>query len=293
MLENFQLAVIIKQGTETNLLSIPLYQDLQDDLAENWQDQFRRFVFEIQEIDFNAGYIPEQHECFCLKDYTPPPWIVYEDSQTVPNLDRIRSNETLIESIKGVVAFARNERGAEIVLFQNFSRSHVIRPGRFLFLQENTYTTIQDPGMTLDDKLTAVYLPSEGKLLFRSYRTVNTFLPLEDFYKEASDQEIRDVLGHERLATQDPDAVVNGANQWVRKRFAMLRDSGVLDKYSAVEIRERSTQYNVHIHISEDKVVFPSEKPEAKKVLQFLNEEIFRGPITENLYETNSKRQAD
>ena len=67
MLENFQLAVITKQGTETNLLSIPLYQDLQDDLTENWQDQYRRFVFGIQEIDFNAGYNPEEHECFLFK----------------------------------------------------------------------------------------------------------------------------------------------------------------------------------------------------------------------------------
>ena len=150
-------------------------------------------------------------------------------------------------------------------MFQNFNRSHVIRPGRSLFLQGNTYKTIRDPGMTLDDKLSAVYLPNESKLLFRNYRTVNTFLPLEDFYKEASDQEIRDVLGHERLATQDPDALVMGANQWFRKRFAMLRDSGVLDQYSAKQIRERSTRYDVDVHISEDKVVFPSEKPEAKK----------------------------
>ena len=86
---------------------------------------------------------------------------------------------------------------------------------------------------------------------------------------------------------------MNGANQWDRKRFAMLRDSDVLDQYSAGQIRERSTRYDVDIHVSEDKIIFPSEKPEAKKVLQFLNEEIFRGAITENLYETNSKRQAD
>ena len=31
----------------------------------------------------------------------------------------------------------------------------------------------------------------------------------------------------------------------------------------------------------------------AKKLLQFLNEELFRGAITETLYETNSKREAD
>ena len=31
----------------------------------------------------------------------------------------------------------------------------------------------------------------------------------------------------------------------------------------------------------------------SKTGLQFLNEELFRGAITETLYETNSKREAD
>jgi type I site-specific restriction-modification system R (restriction) subunit len=37
-----------------------------------------------------------------------------------------------------------------MILFQNFSRSHIIRPGRFLFLQNNTYESTQRPGLTLD-----------------------------------------------------------------------------------------------------------------------------------------------
>ncbi len=124
-------------------------------------------------------------------------------------------------------------------------------------------------------------------------RTVNTFLPLADFYEEASEQQIREVLAHKRLAPEDGDALATESNQWFRKRFAMLRDSGVLDQYSAKQIQARSKGYDVEIHISKGKIVFPAEKPAAKKLLQFLNEELFRGAITETLYETNSKREAD
>ena len=73
----------------------------------------------------------------------------------------------------------------------------------------------------------------------------------------------------------------------------MLKASGVLDDYTANEIQERSEDYDVSIGIKQDKIIFPSDKAAAKKLLQFLNEEIFRGAITETLYETNSKRQAD
>ena len=80
-------------------------------------------------------------------------------------------------------------------------------------------------------------------------------MPLADFYEEASDQDIREVLEHPGLAAVSPDALAVGANQWVRKRFAMLKNSGVLD--------------------------LPWTK------------ELFRGAITETLYETNSKREVE
>lgn len=293
MLNNFQLAAIVKQGAQFRLLQIPLHQGLQQTLAETWQVQYDAFTEDIQEIAFNAGYQPEQHECFSLTDFALPEWMANETSQTVPDLDPINNNEALIGSIRGIVALARDEDGNEVLLFQNSSRSHVIEPGRFLFLQNNTYHTAQRPGLTLDGKLSAVYLPAESKLLFRSFRTVNTFLPLADFYEEASEHEIREVLEHERLAPENVEALAVNANQWFRKRFAMLRDSGVLDTYSAKAIQTRSKGYDVEIHVSKGKIVFPVDKSAAKKLLQFLNEELFRGPITETLYETNSKREAD
>ena len=248
---------------------------------------------DVQEIDFKAGYQPEDHERFCLQDYALPEWLANETSQTALNIDAISNNEALLDSIKGIAAFARNGEGEELILFQNFSRSHVIRPGRFLFLQNDTYETSQRPGLTLEGRLSGVYLRAEGKLLFHNFRTVNTFLPLADFYQEASEQQIHEVLDHKLLAAEDADALAADSNQWFRKRFAMLRDSGVLDKYSAKQIQARSKGYDVEIHVSKGKIGFPADRPAAKKLLQFLNEELFRGAITETLCETNSKREAD
>ena len=293
MFENFQLAVIIKQSSRTRLLRIPLHQPLQEKLAESWHTQYDAFVEDIQEVEFDAGYQPEEYEHFYLSNYSLPDWLAGENAQTIPDLDAIGSDDALIDSIKGTVAFVRNDEGEELILFQNFTRSQVIRPGRFLFLEKDTYSSTKRPGLMLDKKLSAVYQTSESKLLFHSFRTVNTFLPLSDFYKEASEREIREVLDHELLAPEDPDVMADGASQWFRKRFAMLKDSGVLDQFSATEIQSRSEGHNVSIQISNDRIIFPADKPAAKKLLQFLNEELFRGAITDRLYETNSKREAD
>jgi hypothetical protein len=293
MFTNFQLAAIVRTGQRTHLLRIPMHQDLQNTLMQSWHQQYQAFIGGIEEVDFDPGYNPEDHERFRLSNFELPAWLAGEDSTTVPQLDPVNQLEDQLESIRAFAAFVRLDSN-ELILFQNFTRSHVIRPGNFLFLRNETYETPNRPGLTLDSKLAAVHYPQDEKILFRSFRIANTFLPLNVFYREASEIEIREILDHNLLAPADMDAIVAyGQMQWFRKRFAMLRDSGILDEYTAQEILNHSENYDVAIEIDEGKIVFPTEKPAAKRLLQFLNEELFRGAITETLYETNSKREAD
>jgi len=293
MLKNFQLAAITKKRNQIRLFRIPIHQQLQTTLAENWQRQYATFVHNIQELNFNACYRPESHERFCLSDYELPDWLRDENCQTISSLEGINANEDFVDSIKAIVGFAQNELNTELILFQNFSASHIIRPGRFLFLQNNIYDTAHRPGLALGGKLSALYCAGERKLLFQNFRTVNTFLPLADYYEEASEQQIREVLTHSIFAPEDPDALAVNASQWFAKRFALLRDSGILDQYSTQDICDRSHGYDINIQLEGDRIVFPADKVGAKRLLQFLNEELYRGAITETLYETNSKREAD
>jgi hypothetical protein len=167
MLKNFQLAAIVKQIGEERLLRVPLHQRLQQTLATSWQAQLDSFVNDVQEIDFNAGYQPEEHECFRLKGYKPPQWLASVNSQRAADLDAITNKQTLIESIRSITAFARDAKGREQVLFQNFSRSHIIQPGRFLFLRNDTYETAERPGLTFraspDQYLRIILPPSHEK----------------------------------------------------------------------------------------------------------------------------------
>ena len=292
MFETFQLAAIVGKD-DTHLLRIPMHQSLQHTLSESWHLQMSEFTDGIDEVDFDAGYKPEAHERFRLTGFELPPWLKDEDSTTIPHLDAISNHEDELDAIRAIVGFVRLQ-GTELILFQDFTRSRVIRPGRFLFLTDGTYKTQDRPGLTLDARTAAVFFPQEQKLLFHNFRAANTFLPLNVYYREASAHEIRQILGHNLLAPENIDAIAaHGETQWFRKRFAMLRDSRILDDYDAQQILNHSQGYEVAIQIRDGKIVFPSAKDEAKRLLQFLNEELFRGAITETLYETNSKREAD
>lgn len=294
MFENFHLAAIVKSGQNSDLTRIPLHQDTQTQLARNWHEQFNSFLHDAEEIQFDAAYKPEQHECFSLQDYSPPDWLERELSSTLPGVDGSSIGNTSLEQVKGIAAFALEyHNNGQLVLFQNFTRSHIIKPGGFLWLDKDTYTTPPETGLTLSNELSAILIPDEKKLLFRNFRNVNSFLPLSDFYNEASEQEIRKILEHSRLAPENIDSLAEGANQWFRKRFALLRDSRVLDNYTAQEISDLAPDDIVTIRIEGDRIVFPSDRVQAKRLLQYLNEEIYHGDITKNIYETNSKRIAN
>jgi hypothetical protein len=128
-------------------------------------------------------------------------------------------------------------------------------------------------------------------------RAANAIFNLADFYKEATEEDIKAILAHEKLAPVSVDALAKGASQWFCKRFALLKDSEILDQYTVTQIIQHSNGYDLDIQIDltsgQERIVFPADKAPAKKLLQFLNEELFRGSITERLFETNSKRIAD
>ena len=293
MFENFQLGAVVGRGLQISLDRIPLHQEAQQNLAETWKSHYDDFVYNIREIDFVPGYKPENDERFRVTISAPPDWLRDQSSETIRNCDSIGSSEADLGSIKGLAAFVRDDQGQELVLLQNFMRSRVLRPGRTLLLERGTYTGMRQPGLVLDSRLSAVYQRESGKLLFTNFRTVNTFLPLSDFYRELSERDIRAILGHPLLAPEDVDALAVNANQWFRVRFAMLADSRILDKYSIDQICSHAEGYPVQITVVEGRIVFPAEKAQAKRLLQYLNEELFHGAITETLYETNSKRIAD
>lgn len=293
MLKDFQLAALAKASEQWQLLRIPLHQHLQNSLAANWQRQYEAFTADMNEIAFDPGYTLEERERFRVKEYALPEWLQAGAGGQVRNLKSINNHENLIESIKAIIAFAHNARGDALMLAQSFSRSHVIQPGRFLFLQHGTYETPKHTGLTLGTRLAAVYNAKTRKLLFENFRSTNTFLPLVEFIAEASDHDIREVLSHPLLKPQDIEATTATANQWFRKRFAMLKASKILDQCTTKDLVKRSKSYQVELKVEKGQIVFPADKQVAKRLLQFLNEEIFRGAITEKLYETNSKREAE
>ena len=216
-----------------------------------------------------------------------------ENAQSLLALDSLPQNDEAYSKIVAMVALANHSSHGFQFLFQNFSRGQIIKKGRSLFGDKDDYDTFDKTVLVLANSLSAVFRFDLGQLIFNSFRVANTFLPLLDFNEEASEAEIRSILSHPRLAPEDVDALARGANQWFRTRFAMLRTSGVLDDFEPQEIRDFSEGYEVDVLLDGDKLFVPADRNGARRLLEFLNEERFLGPLTKRVYRTNSKLPAD
>ena len=296
MFYNFHIAAISKRS-KTSLRLIETHGALSDTLIRNWSSQFRDFILETEEIDFTVGYSPGLGEHFRIRPYNLPSWLEGKNSENARNIKTFDKNENIINSITGIVAFTRDNKNKELMLFQNFTKGNIIQPGGYVFFgpdahsDPSSYKAADSRLLRFDNKLSAVYLPEERKLLFDSYRNVNTFLCISDFYEIASGKDIRNILNHELFECDDKDTIVNHATQFMRRRFAILIDSKILDILSAKEVKEQADKHNINIQINNDKIIFPTENDQAKTLLQFLNQEIFQGSLTNEIFETNSKKK--
>jgi hypothetical protein len=292
MIRDIQLAAVVAEGAERRLLRIPMTQQLQGQLSAQWSAQFDAFNADVEEVDFDPGFIADEHHRFKVSNFEIPAWLTPFHSQNIGTLDPLDPHEHQLDRVRGIAGFAKTD-GRELVLFQNFTRSHIIEPGRFMFIEKGTFQSTAQRGITLADRLTAVLHVADRRLVFANFRSANVILPLADLYREASEEEVREVLGHDKLAPEDLNATASNPSQWARKHFAMLRSSTVLDDYTSAELLNRGKKVGVTIRVKAGKIVFPADKAEAKKLLQFLTEELFRGAVTDTLYATNSKRAAE
>lgn len=301
MFDNFYMfAIIGKIGkSNTKLRLIEPQEPLRNVLIKDWKLQYNDFISKKIEVNFIVGYKPNSDEHFRIQFYDLPEWLHQINSVNASvKIRRISRQNDPPHSISGIGAFTRNEYGNELILFQNFNKSRIIRPGSYIplnteiFINPSFYREAGNELLNLDTKLSAMYTPSTQKLLFDSFRNVNTFLCLESYYREASEEDITNILDQSLFECRDIDAVIKNSTQAIRKQFAMLRDSNPLNSITAPKVQEEASNCNISVNVSNGKILFPADNSKIKVLLQFLNDGIFKSPLTNDIYETNSKKPA-
>jgi Kiwa KwaB-like protein len=260
-------ALIVEPGHGLVPKRIRSRQALQTEMGRLFQEQQDSFLGGREGIDFDPRYNLEEDELFAVPHFTLP--VEIQKCALHPNqCDDLHLDRST--RIKAIYAVNLTETGQLEIAFQSFAQRRLLVGGCTILQQQNTYQKMQDPGLTLDYKLAAYY---DGvNLLFQNHAVVNRFLDLTDIFTEATDSDIAEVCQHEKLHVDGAEEIFETADSVMRKRFMVVKASGILDQVSPRKIQTQAKAYGLSLAIRAGRLVVPREKRVIKELLRLLME---------------------
>lgn len=161
------------------------------------------------------------------------------------------------------------------------------------FEHGNVFTKMNNTAFIVEDKVHAIY--EDGKLYFQNYTIANQIFSLIDFITEATNTEIES-FGEIEGINVSTESIKHIANIKTRRLIKLLSNTDNIATFMRKASQTRTSllrKYGVNAQINENnELVLPTNNvADLNRVLEFLNEDIFRGVITDSLYRSNSKKK--
>ena len=276
------------------ILRFPLTQQLQNKIATAFSEQLQAFEQGVQQtVPFDGRYTPDKDELLIISDFVDVDGV----HQAINNplaISPFSPDSHSLETVKALFTSVADESGTK-VLIQLFEQRRLVsaKKGVVMFFSDDTFSQMTDTGLVLDRRLLAVL---EGtSIRFQSFHFLSRVFDLSDHFNEATQEEVQAFANHEKLAVDDISGFGAGAGQFVRKKIALILQSGVLDKYSGQDIANAAQAFNVEIELSDDgKIKLPTnDKGNLRRLLRFLDEDYYEATLSQTRFLANSKRVAD
>ena len=281
--------VLLSKKTDTSVLikRISLNRTLQGELTQNLSGKIERLLG-ADLVDFSTQYKLESNELFKIQDYGIRSEFqqALEGANSIPVLD----DTSLLESIRAIFTGGKIN-GVKLICFQKFDKRKVLSKNKFnLFFSQSTFTRVSQDILTIPDEISTIY--RDGTLMFKSYKNTNDILDISNYYRQATDDEVREgFLNDEKFSCSDVDDVVSNFDIAARKKVAHIIDSNILSKVAPNKVKKVCKKYGLVISVKNKKIVFPTTKKDIKKFIKVLNDDYFESSLSGEKYETNSKKR--
>ncbi|MDR3633481.1 MAG: hypothetical protein P4L84_06575 [Isosphaeraceae bacterium] len=291
----YHFFVVTEVSREREVQKMTTEQSLQAELFSLFDEQAKEFMAnEPKRIDFDPRYsIDDDDEIFAIKCFKLPGSLSTAIENPIP-VEQFLPSQAPVGSTKAILcSFTPKGAAKPTIYFQRTSRSKWVDHRKLLFIEGDTFTKVRNRGLMLESSLAAIY--DGDALFFRSYRTVNSFLSLADYFNQATDEDIAAVIEQNKVQVDDRETLLKMCDTQVRKMFSYIQAAKVLSDVGARTIANRAEKYGLEIKTKridgKDVIELPSEKKTLKLFLSFLCERLYEGPLTGKHYQTNSNRQ--
>ena len=240
-------------------------------------------------IIFDGSYKPDEDESLKIENFD----LSDEIQEAINNplgVDKLVANDGNELNIRAIFLPLSDDSENEKIVFQRTQKRQLLLGGRItLFWSNDTFISTQKPGVVITDSIDAYY--ENGTLYFKSYYWANQIFNLNKYYRQATDDDIRDFCQNNCVYVDDLDSLVSASNNWTRKKIAYILDTGVLEKNTTDYILQEANNLGLQFETNEEnKIVFPADLKSQKELLSYLADEIYKGRLSDDVYLTNSKR---
>jgi hypothetical protein len=273
-------------------MRMDLMRSVGDSARELFLNAAKDFEKDIEDtINFDPGYQLQEGECFIIEGFAIPDDLKSACAQPV-SAERLNKDHLGDLPIKSIVGYDFNE-GKERIFFQNFDSRRVLVPGKglniFAIADASTFKELDTPVVLLDAHLSAIW--DKGTLKFKNFNNAKKIFDLTSYFTEATDEQIEDFVAHSFIACESKDKLMKICTAWSRKKIALILRGKVLDKMTAESARAAAKAVNYEVPMDGDKIKLPTDKKELKELLQFLDEDVYIGPISHRKLLSSGKRE--
>ena len=239
----------------------------------------------IEEDEFDGNIISRNGENIVYVNYALP-----EDFARIPDNQADMSEYNIVEDMPKSIFYYNEGK----FYFQAFNKKNLLQRKMVLqFEHGNVFAKMNNNAFIVEDKVHAIF--ENGKLYFHSYTIANQIFSLIDFVTEATNTEIES-FGDIDGINASTENIKHIANIKTRRLIKLLSNTDNIATFMRKTSRTRNSllrKYGVNAQINDNnELVLPTNNVvELNRTLEFLNEDIFRGVITDSLYRSNSKKR--
>lgn len=201
-------------------------------------------------------------------------------------LDEISGSDFSSEQIRALAVIRGAGAGQSLVL-QAFTATQNLSRRFALISSNNTFDRVEQEAFTLSNKVDVIV--EGGSIKFKTFFNAKRVFDLSSYYKEATDHDVR-LFASNPVLKVDAESLLAVSSQPIRKLISSVQSSGVLERESAASISDKARGL-VAITVENDKIIVPLTRPELRDLMSFLDHKIYRSPVDEDSYETNSHRR--
>lgn len=277
---------------ECEIYNLDINSDTQKEICKTFKNLVEQLTENKSKVIFNGSYKPNEDEFLTIENFQLSDAI----KDAIRNPLEIQKDGKINDEfpeIKAVFIGSRTEKNKSEkfnIAFQRFRKEQYLSlKGYNLFFDKETFFQEKRFGISISDNIDCYY--TEGELQFISFFFARQVFDLSEYYRSATDQEVRSFSTNEKLLLSDTENFQNMANSWIRRKIALINDSNVLKQYSSEKIKKLAKSVGIDISVENQKIVIPNDKEQIKIILGFLDEEAYKGPFSHSTYLANSKRQ--